>query len=118
MKEMITRAGQPRRTTHHVNSAKPENGRRHSRLVRRRRIIGVELHISRHEQVEQSVMIVIAPSGAGGPTTECHSRLLANVRKSPVVLVVVEPILAVVSNINIRPTIFLIITHASTTPPP
>jgi len=67
------------------------------------------VHVAWDEEVEEAVAIVIAPSRSGGPAAESHAGFFGDVRKSAVVIVVVQAILAEVGDVDVRPTVIVVI---------
>ena len=90
-----------------------------SRTVSRRRRAGeIEVDVIGHDQVEFAVAVVIHERAAGAPilTRSCDCGLFANFCEHTVV-VVVEPILPVIRDVEIFPTVIVVIAHANTLSP-
>ena len=85
---------------------------RDSSLAGDRRVIGIELHIAWYKQIQQAVAIVVAPGWPGGPTSQANARFLRHIRKRPIVIVMVETVLAVVRHVDIWPAIVVVISYS------
>src|SRR5438132_7558569 len=61
-------------------------------------------------------MIIVSPCGARGPLAKGHASLLRHIGKRPVVVIVIEAVLAEVGHIDIWPPVIVIVTncHAET----
>src|SRR5215470_2766782 len=78
----------------------------------------IVLHISRHKEIEESVMIIVAPGRSGGPSAKGYACLLCDVRKRAVVIVVVEAILTVVRHVNVGPAVVVVVAYCNAKSPP
>ena len=112
MEEMVALARQAARPAHHIDSAKLAEIGRDGALSRDRRMVGIELHISRNKQIEPPVVVVIAPGRARGPASQRHACLLGDVGKSTVVVVVIEAVAAIVSHVDVGPAIIVVVAHS------
>ncbi len=56
-------------------------------------------------------MIVVAPRWSRRPPAECHASLLRHIGKCPVMVVVIQPVLAVVRHVDVRPAVVIVVTH-------
>ena len=62
---MIAFAGQAAGATHHIDSAKLAELGRQVSFARDGRIVGIEFHITWDKEVEETVVVVVAPGRAG-----------------------------------------------------
>ena len=67
------------------------------------------MHIAGDVQIEQSVAVVVAPGRAGRPVAERHAGLFGHVGEGAVVIVVVEPVLAVVAHVDVGPAVVVVV---------
>src|SRR5215467_14417169 len=74
-----------------------------------RRMIGIEMHIARHKQIQQTIPVVVAPGWPRGPTTKSDAGFLRHIGKRPIMIVMVKTIFAVVRDVNVRPAIIVVI---------
>ena len=81
------------------------------------RLFAVEVHIARDVEIELAVAVVVAPRRAWRPVAQRHFRLLRHIGKRSIVIVVVEPILAVVADVQIRPAIVVIVRNRAAIAP-
>src|SRR5579872_6134490 len=112
---MVALTGQSSRATHHFDATKLAKGIADASFSRG--MIGIELHVAGDEQIQPSIMIVVAPSRSRGPSAQSYSGFLRNVGKCAVVFVVAEPILAIVGHVDIWPAIVVIVTYSYTKTP-
>src|SRR6202167_6570111 len=99
---MVALAGQPARAAHYGDPAKlAEPGWKPS-FAGDWWIIGVEFHIARNKQIQEAIVIVVAPGRARGPSTQRDSSLFRDVGKGSVVIVVVEARLVGNRNVCVR----------------
>ena len=96
---------------HHIDPAKLAEIRGYGSLTRDRRMIGIELHVSRNKQIEPPVVVVVTPGRARGPASERDAVLLRYVGKCSVVVVVIEPVAAIVSHVDVGPSVIVVIAH-------
>src|SRR5215467_15096615 len=68
-----------------------------------RRMVGIEMHVARHKQIQQTIPIIVAPGWPRGPTAKSDASFLRHIRKSSIMVVVVKTILAVVRDVDVRP---------------
>src|SRR6185369_11344401 len=80
-------------------------------MPRKRRMFSVELHVAGDKKIEPAVVIVVAPRRPRGPASQCHTRLLSDVGKGSVMIVVEEAILAEISDVHVGPTVVVVISH-------
>src|SRR5579864_8034827 len=72
---------------------------------------GIKLHVTRNEQIQEAIVVVVAPRGTGGPTTESDTGFLCDIGKGAVVVVVIEAVLAEIGDIEVSPTVIVVISH-------
>src|ERR1700722_18373421 len=111
VKQMVALSRQAARAAHHSDSAKLTEPGRDAALASDRRIVGIELYVTGNEEVEEAVVVVIAPSCTRRPSTESDSSFFRNVGKRAVVIVVVEAVLAEIGNVNVGPAVVIEIAH-------
>ena len=111
VKQVIAFARQSSRPAHHVDPSELAKIRGNPSLPGNRRILDVVLHIPGHEQIQQTVAVVVAPRRPRRPSPQRHARLLRDVRKSPIVIVVVQAVLPEIRHINIRPPVVVVVAH-------
>src|SRR5438552_3913464 len=117
VEETISLARYSARPAHHVHPAKLTRIRGKSALARARRMIRIELHVAGNKQIKQAVVIVVAPCWPGRPPAERDAGFFRDVGKRSVVIVVVEAILSVVRNVNVGPTIVVVIADSDAEAP-
>src|ERR1051326_1208761 len=69
----------------------------------------VPIHVTRDEQIETAVAIVVEPSGARGPTLVDLRQLVCDVAESPIAVVVIKAIGLVAGNKKINETVVVVI---------
>ncbi len=67
------------------------------------------MDVAGHEEIEPAIAVVVAPGCAGGPVAEGDAGLLGYVGEGAVVVVVVEPILAEVGDIDVGPAVVVVV---------
>src|SRR5207245_6102069 len=75
VEEMIGLSCQAQRTADGADSPKLARRGRKATLAAYRRMRWVEFHVSRHEQVQQTVIVVVTPGRAGGTAPRCDAWL-------------------------------------------
>src|ERR1700727_910489 len=111
VKQMVALARQAARTAHHGDSAKLTEPGRDAALASDGRIVGIELYVTGNEEVEEAIVVVIAPGRARRPAAESDSGLFRDVGKRTVMIVVVEAVLAEIGNVNVGPAVVIEIAH-------
>src|SRR5215469_1077511 len=114
---MVALTRQATRTAHHVDPAKLAEVGRELTFAGNRRIVGIELYVTRNKQVEKTIVIVIAPGCTRRPSAHGDSGLLSNIGKSSVVVIVVEAVLAKIGDVYIGPSVVIIIANHSAEAP-
>src|SRR6516165_171676 len=108
---MIGFARQSAGPAHHGDAAKLTKACRKSALAGNGRVVDVKLHVTRHEKVQVTVMVVVAPRGSGRPASQRYTRLFGYVAERPIMIVVVQPVLSKVRNVNVGPAIVVVVAH-------
>src|SRR5262249_31951803 len=93
-------------------AARPAHGKVHtailagaqadSTLPRGRWMVGIEMHVARHKQIQQAISIVVTPGWPRGPPSKTDAGCFSHVGERPIVVVVVETILAIVRDVDVR----------------
>src|SRR5580658_8865830 len=108
---MVALARQAARTAHHSDSAKLAEPGWDAALASHGRIVGIELYVTGNEEVEESVVVVIAPGRTRRPSTERDSSFFRNVGKGAVVIIVVKAVLAEIGDVHVGPAVVIEIAH-------
>src|SRR5712664_1958839 len=86
-----------------------------------RRIVQVELHVAGDVKVQLAVAVVVAERRARGPdglrAADRYARLLCKVCERAVMIVVIDTILAVIRDVQIRPAVIVEVAHGHAKPP-
>ena len=80
-------------------------------------VVPVPVNVACDEEIEATVAIVVAPGCAAGPVAQLHTGLLRDIGKCPVVIVVVEAVLAHVRYKNVGPAIVVKVGNGHTGTP-
>ena len=96
---MVLLARQPHRTTRNLGPLE----------IAALGIVGIELRVAGHKQIEAAVVIVVSPTRTGIPAIEGHACFLGDIGKRSVVIIVIEAALAKVGDVNIRPAIIVVV---------
>src|SRR5260370_21970670 len=83
---MIGLPGQTLRPTKHLQASELAGTGRNAALSRDWRPIEIELHVPRNKQIEQTVVIIIAPCRSGGPATQSDSGFFSDVGESAIMI--------------------------------
>src|SRR5437762_125557 len=75
-------------------------------------MFGIEPHVTWHKQIQQAIPIIVAPSWPCGPTAKSDAGFLRSISKRSIVIVVIETVLSVVGNVDVRPAIIVVIAHS------
>src|ERR1700677_3771774 len=81
-------------------------------------MLNIVVNITRNKQIQPSITVIVAKGRPRGPVTQGHPRLLRDVRKSAVMVVVVQAVLAIVRDIEIRPAVVVVISYRNSKAPP
>src|SRR6185437_3693158 len=111
VEQVVALSRQAAGPAHHIDPTKLAEIRRYGSLSRDRWMIGIELHVSRNKQIELPVVVVVTPGRARGPASERDAVLLRYVGKCSVVVVVIEPVAAIVSHVDVGPSVIVVIAH-------
>ena len=114
---MISFSRQSEGSAHRGDTSKLARLGTNTPLASARRMAGIKLHITRDEQIQESVMIVIPPSGTCRPTSQFHACLFCHIGKSSVVIVVIKAVLSEIRDVNIRPSVVIIVTDSDAQTP-
>ena len=105
---------QSARAAHHRNTF-PHAGRA---FPRPGRLFHVKINIGGNKQVQFSIPVVIYKRAAGAPhPIPCNARLLADVRKSSISIIVIQDIFSVVGHKKIFVLIVVVVSNADTLSP-
>src|ERR1700758_3499300 len=77
----------------------------------------VVVDVAGDKQVKAAITVVIAPGSAVGPVSQCDSGLLANIRKSAIVVIAIEAVFAEVGDEDVRPAIIVKVADRHTESP-
>ncbi len=69
----------------------------------------VPLHVTSYKQIQMPVIVEIQPPCGGGPPACRHARLCCHIHKSAVAVIVVQNILAVARDVQIRVAVIVVI---------
>src|SRR5882672_2770990 len=116
VKQMIALAGESPRSEKNFNTAESASVCRKCPFPWP--MVGVVFHISRNEEIKQSIMIVVAPRGASRPAPNSDTCLFGHICKCSVVIVVVEPVLSKIRDINVGPAVVVVVTNRHAKSPP
>ena len=72
-------------------------------------MVDIEVHVTGDEEIEEAVTVEISPGWSGGPAAESYAGFFGNVGEGAVVIIVVEAILAEVSDVDVGPTVVVVI---------
>ncbi len=75
-------------------------------------MVGIELYVAWHKQIQQAIPIIVAPSWPRGPTTKSDAGFLRHISKGSIVIVVIKTVLSVIGNVDVWPAIIIIIAHS------
>ncbi len=75
----------------------------------------IEIHVMRHEKIEQAIAIVIHPGAAGAPALDAalESGGRGDIGKGAVAVIAVEDVLAVIGDEEVFKTIVIVVTDAN-----
>ena len=74
-------------------------------------MVRVKFHVARNEQVQQAIVVVIAPRRSCGPSSQCHTGFFRHLRKRAIVIVVVETVFSKIRHVDVRPAIIIVVAH-------
>src|SRR2546430_8106745 len=114
---MVGLSRQTSRPTHNGNASKLAKIRRKEALSCDRWMFQIKLQVTWNKQIEQPIVVIITPGRSGRPSPQCYPGLLGDVGESAVVVVVIQAVLAVVGDVDVRPIIVIIVRHGHTKSP-
>src|SRR5260221_9030853 len=117
MVEMVGLAGQAARAAHNTDSAKLAKTLRDAALSGYRRMRQIKLYVTGNERIEQTVVVVVSLGWSGGPAAESDASFFGDICERPIVIVVVQPVLAVIRDIDVRPAVVVVIAHCNAKSP-
>src|SRR5438067_7125179 len=109
MKQMVALPGQTPWPAKNIKPAKLAGAFRDAVLARERWFIQIELCVAWNKKIESAITVVVAPSRTGRPATECDSGCFGDVGEGSVMIVVVQPVLTEVRDVNVGPAIVIVI---------
>ena len=74
-------------------------------------MLHVPVDVAGHEDIEQSVAVIITKAWTGGPVAKSYSGRFGDIGKRPVVIIVLESILSVIGHVKVWPAVVVIVTH-------
>ncbi len=88
-------------------------------LPRHRHLLKVQFDVVAHEQVKESVAVVINPGAAGAPADAVfpQARLLGHIRKRAVAVVVPQHVMTPIAAEQVIPAVIVIVAHANARAP-
>src|ERR1700757_1298061 len=89
-----------------------------STLPSDRRVVGIELHVAWHKQIQQAIPIIVPPRWPRGPTAKSQAGFLRLISKCPIVIVVIKTVLSVIRDVDVRPAIIIVIAYGHAESPP
>ena len=116
MKEMVRLALQSAWSATGIGPAKRAVGETYNIRTRYRRMVHIEVNVARDKEIQLAVPVIIAKRSPGGPIAQRHPGLFGHIGKCAVMIVVVQPVFAIVGDINIWPAVVVVIAdgHAKT----
>src|ERR1019366_1625700 len=75
-------------------------------------VVAVKMHVAGDVEIEQSVAVVIAPTGTGRPVAKRYACGFGYIGKCAVMIVVVETVFAVVADVHVGPSIVVVVRDA------
>ncbi len=112
MKQVVALALQAARAATHFLAAEGAEGIRNAAFSSSRKVVPVVVQIPGNKQVETPIAVIVAPGGAGVPSSRIvqgHARLVGHIGKCPIVIVVKEAVLSPVGDEDIGPAVVVII---------
>src|SRR5437867_12075527 len=111
MEQMVGFSQQSSGPAHHGNASKLAKIGGNNALSRDRWVVNIKFHVTWNKQIEQSVVVIIAPRWSSGPAPQWHTGLLGDIGKSTVVVVVIQAVFAIVRHVNIWPAAIIVIAN-------
>src|SRR5271163_4850731 len=72
-------------------------------------VLCIPYHVTRYEQIQMAVVVVIEKAGGAAPTASLYTRLGGDVCKGAITIVVIQSILSVVRDVQIGKAIIVVI---------
>src|SRR5262249_38377740 len=115
----IAFTGQSTWAAHHRRTAKLATSTTGlSNITRaRRQIVEIDLNVTRNEEIEPSITIVIAPTRARAPAFARDAQLLCDVGERAVAVVAIKSRDTEVGDIHVRAAVVVVITNRDAHPP-
>src|SRR6202171_5843670 len=122
MIQSVTFTRQAARPTHHRHPAKLAevltNTAGLSRLAWTwRQIIEIDLRVAGNKEIKTPIAVIVSPRRTGTPTFACDTKLLSNIRKSSIAIIMIKTRDAEISHVHIRVAIVVVVTHGYTAAP-
>ena len=117
MKQVVTLSGKTSRAAKNVQTAKLASAFRDAIFAWEWRLLKTELGIAGDKQIQQAIMIVITPGRTRRPSAERDASFLCDVRKGPIMIVVIKPVLAKIGDVDIWPTVIVVVAYRNTEAP-
>src|SRR6266496_5353934 len=113
MVERISFSGQTAWPTHHWHAAKLAivlaGPTRLPCLARtRRQIIEIDLNVTRNEEIQTAISVVVSPACAGTPAFARDTQLVCDISERTVPVVMVQPLNSEIADVEIWPTIVVV----------
>src|ERR1700722_8249121 len=75
------------------------------------------MDVAWNKQIEATVAVEVPPSGSGRPVAQRYACVLGDICKRPVVIVMVEPVLAEVRHVDIGPAVVVVVSDGNSEAP-
>src|SRR5260370_5425970 len=105
MKQVVSLAWQSTRAAHHGLPTVLAEAVLCGRGPGSGRIVDVKFYVPRDKQIEASVAIVVAEGRTCGPAAQRDASLFRYISKCSIMIIAIEPILAVVRHVDVWPAI-------------
>src|ERR1700722_7707272 len=80
-------------------------------------MVYIIVNIPGNEEVKSAVSVIISKGGTCRPVPQLDASLLCYVSKGSVVVVVIEPVLAKVGDVDIRPAVIVVVSNGNAVSP-
>src|SRR5438094_10223097 len=101
MEQMVGFSRQSSGPAHHGNASKLAKIGGDNALSRDRWVVNIKFHVTWNKQIEQSVVVIIAPRWSSGPAPPCHTGLLGHIVKSTVMIFVIHTAFPILLHVHI-----------------
>src|ERR1039457_4143827 len=71
----------------------------------------IVVNVAGNEEIEAAIAVIVAEAGAGRPVPQRDTCLLGHIGKGAIVIVVVEPVLAEVGDVEVGPPIVVVVPY-------